>query len=98
MQAALMEGTMAEPATLRENIKAYEAERTVLEDKAFGQWALFFNRKHEGTYEQYEDAAADAVARFGSGPYLIRRIGSQSVTLPTSVLYGPFHPIDTLRV
>ena len=41
------------------------------------------------TYEDFEDAAEDAIRRFGRGPYLIRRVGAGPVTLPASALYRP---------
>ena len=44
-----------------------------------------------GNYASFEDAAQDAVAKFGRGPYLIRQVGAASVTLPASVMYAPIH-------
>jgi hypothetical protein len=40
-----------------------------------------------GTYETFDQAARDAVRRFGRGPYLIRQVGSSPITLPESVMY-----------
>ena len=37
-----------------------------------------------GLYDTFDAAAADAVKRFGSGPYLMRQIGAPPVTLPAS--------------
>lgn len=40
-----------------------------------------------GTFLDSQDAAAEAVRRFGRGPYLIRRVGAPPLTLPPSVMY-----------
>ena len=73
--------------TLSNQISAYEDMRDVLESDHFGRWVVFHDGELVDTYESFEEAAEDAVRRFGRGPYLIRQIGAPPVTLPASVLY-----------
>ena len=40
-----------------------------------------------GFFETFQDAAQNAVARYGRGPFLIRQIGAPPSAMPTSVLY-----------
>ena len=74
-------------ALLSEEIAAYDRMRNILETDHFGKWVVVHGEALVGTYEDFQDAAADAVQRFGRGPYLIRRVGSPPLTLPASVLY-----------
>ena len=74
-----------------ENIAAYEAMRSDLEAGHPGDLVLVHDRQLIGTYPTFNDAAQEAVARFGRGPYLIREIGAPPVRLPASVMY---HALD----
>lgn len=76
-------------SNLTEEIKAYEEKRCELERDHFGKWVIVRDKKIVGFYETFQDAATEAVDRFGAGPYLIREIGAGPVTLPASVLYNP---------
>lgn len=89
--------TDAKP-TIRDDIAAFDAMRPELEAAHLGCWALFHNRELEGLYDSFDEAAQVAVRKFGRGPYLIRQIGAPSVTLPASVMYGPLHAINIMRV
>ena len=73
--------------TLQSEIRAYDDMRLQLESEHFGKWVVFHDQKLQDTYDSFEDAAANAVERFGRGPYLIRRVGASSVQLPVSLLY-----------
>ncbi len=75
--------------TLSSQISAYKEMRAVLETDHFGKWVVFHSGELAGTYDTFEDAAEDAVRRFGRGPYLIRQVGAPPITLPASVLYRP---------
>lgn len=75
--------------TLSEEIAAYESMQRSLEMDYFGKWVVFHNKNLSGVYDSFESAAADAVRRFGRGPYLIREVGAGPVRLPASVLYRP---------
>ena len=98
MQAILDKPMTDQPSNVREDIAAYEAQQGELEAAFFGKWVLFYDRQFIGTFDSFDEAARIAVARFGKGPYLIRRVGSTSVTLPASVMYGPLHAINLMRV
>ena len=74
-------------------IAAYEEMRDYLETDHFGEWVVFHNQELVGTYESFEDAAGDAVRRFGRGPYLIRRVGEGPIRLSSSILYGHINAI-----
>ncbi len=72
-------------STLSNQIAAYDAMRDVLETDYFGQWVVFHDGTFVNTYETFEQAAEDAVRRFGRGPYLIRQVGAPPVKLPARV-------------
>lgn len=73
------------------DIAAYSGMQQELEEKHMGKWVLFYQGKLVDVYESFEDAAKDAVSRFGRGPYLIRQVGAPAVTLPASVMFCPVH-------
>lgn len=74
---------------LAKEIAAYETMRSALETEHLGEWVVVHNRELVGIYESFGAAAAEAVEKFGRGPYLIREIGEVFVSLPASVLYNP---------
>lgn len=74
-------------ATLNENIAAYDKMRDFLEIEHFGKWVVFYGEELAGTYDDFQDAAAETVKRFGRGPYLIRQVGRPPLRLPASVQY-----------
>jgi hypothetical protein len=72
---------------VRDEIQAFQEMQTELEARHMGRWVLVRDRKLIDVYDAFEDAAGDAVRRFGSGPFLIRQIGAPPITLPISVMY-----------
>lgn len=78
-------------ADLKTEIAAFEAARSELEASHLGKWVLFHDSSLVGLYDDFDLVAADAVRKFGRGPYLIRQIGAGMVTLPMSVLCRPIH-------
>ena len=73
---------------LSRQIAAYDAKyRSTLETDHRGKWAVVYNEELVGIYDSFQEAAEDAVAQFGRGPYLIRKIGREFITLPSSALY-----------
>ncbi len=68
-------------------IQAYQQMRADLEAKHMGQWVVVHDGQLIGAYPFFENAAEDAVQRFGRGPYLIRQVGVNKITLPASVMY-----------
>ena len=73
--------------TLRSEIAAYEAQQDYLEAEMQGRWVVFHDGEFVESYDDFQEAAADAVRRFGRGPYLIRQVGGPPVELPPSMLY-----------
>jgi len=76
---------------IQDEIDAFNRIRTKLEADHMGKWVLVREAALVGTYETFDQAAADAVRRFGSGPYLIRQVGAPPITLPVSVMFQPHH-------
>lgn len=73
--------------TLEKEIATFEEHQSTLEASSMGKWALVHNADVIGTFDSFEDAANRAVEEFGAGPYLIRQVGTLSVTLPASVMF-----------
>lgn len=73
---------------LDKEIQAYEKMRSALEMDHRGEWVIIHDGKLIGTYLLFDNAAENAVKKFGRGPYLIRRVGDDQITLPASVMYG----------
>jgi hypothetical protein len=76
-------------ADLQDEIIAYDRMRGDLETRSLGKWAVVHDRQLIGTYDSLDDAAQEAVQRFGRGPFLIRQIGAPPITLPASAIYHP---------
>jgi hypothetical protein len=78
-------------ADVQADIEAYEKVQKELEASHMGKWVLFHDLALVAVYDTFEDAAKDAVTRFGRGPFLIRQIGAPPVALPASVMYWMAH-------
>jgi hypothetical protein len=74
---------------LETEIAAFERQRDELEKHYTGKFVVFHGEEFIGAFDTLNNAAAEAVRRFGRGPYLIRQIGAPPVALPASVLYRP---------
>jgi hypothetical protein len=79
-------------------ISAYESMRERLEASHMGKWVLLHDRQLIGVYDSFDTAAEEAVKLFGCGPYLIRQVGAQSITLPASVMYQLDHGQNKVRI
>ena len=75
-----------QPATLEENIQAYEAQQEELEKYYKGKYVVFFDREKIDSFDNFDAAAREAIRRFGRGPYLIRQVGQREMRLPSSVM------------
>ncbi len=84
-------------AELEKEIAAFEALRPALEAQHMGKWVLVHDENLVGTYDSFDRAAEEAVAKFGRGPFLIRQVGAPPVTLPASVMYNPVYARDKVR-
>jgi hypothetical protein len=80
--------TAARPPSIDDEIAAYVSMKADLEAKHFGKWIVMFEGKIRGVYDSFDDAATDAVKKYGRGPYLIRQVGEQPTALPASVAYA----------
>ena len=76
------------PATIDAEIAAYDAMKDQLEATCLDKWVVIHGGIVAGVFDDFQKAAADAVARFGRGPYLIRRVGQKPTVLPASVRYS----------
>ena len=76
-------------AQLEREIAKYEELRSELERDHFGQWVVIYSGKLVGTYDDFQEAARNAVQNFGRGPYLIRQVGAPPMVMPASLLYRP---------
>ena len=76
------------PATIDTEIAAYDAMKDQLEATCLDRWVVIHGGIVAGVFDDFQKAAADAVARFGRGPYLIRRVGQKPTVLPASVRYS----------
>ena len=74
---------------LEREITAFDARRGELEQHHKGKFVVFHGDEFIGAYDSFENAAREAVSRFGRGPYLIRQVGAPPVTMPASVMYRP---------
>jgi len=76
------------PATIDTEIAAYDAMKDHLEATCLDKWVVIHGGIVAGVFDDFQKAATDAVARFGRGPYLIRRVGQKPTVLPASVRYS----------
>jgi hypothetical protein len=68
-------------------LEAFEREKERLEQTYPGKFVVFKGGQFVGAWDTINAAAAEAITRFGRGPYLIRQIGAPRPTLPASVLF-----------
>ena len=72
---------------LRKEIDAYEAMLDYLEREHMDKWVVVHDEKLVDSYETFQDAAYDAIARFGRGPYLIRLVGEPPIIMSPRIWY-----------
>lgn len=72
---------------LDQEIEAFEKLKTELEARYSGKFVIIKDQKLQGSYDSFNNAAEDALKKFGKGPYLIRQVGAPIVTIPASVAY-----------
>ena len=79
---------------LQREIAAYDRMRDCLETDHLGEWVVVHDEELAGTYAGFEEAAQEAIRRFGRGPYLIRQVGAGPITLMIPVLATPARADD----
>jgi len=72
---------------LDQDIALFQKMREELEAHHKGKWVLICKSELINTFDTFEAAAAEAVTRFGRGPYLIRQIGGVDFVMPASVAF-----------
>ena len=79
---------MSAAIDLDSQIAVYERMKPMLDNEHYGKWVVFNAEEFRGSYDSFEEAAEDAMERFGAGPYLIRQVGAPPIRLPASITYG----------
>jgi hypothetical protein len=72
---------------LANEIKAFEKMKPELIKNHSGKFVIIRNGKLEGVFDSFNNAAEEALKKFGKGPYLIRQVNDEITTLPASVAY-----------
>jgi hypothetical protein len=70
-------------------IAAFERQREELEKHYKGKFVVFRGEEMIGAFDTFDNAAREAVSKFGRGPYLIRQVGAPPPVMPASVMYQP---------
>ena len=66
-------------------IGAFERHREALETNHLGEWVVFHGGELVGTFPSLDDAADEALEKFGVDVYLIRQVGRREVSHVPSV-------------
>lgn len=72
---------------LEKEIEAFTACQADLERDHPAKWVVFHDSDLVGVFDSFDEAAQEAVQRFGRGPYLIRQVGAPDIALPASIMY-----------
>ncbi|MDE2134277.1 MAG: hypothetical protein KGM97_01270 [Alphaproteobacteria bacterium] len=68
-------------------IRAFDQKREELERTYPNKFVVFKGDLFVGAWDTLDAAAAEAVRRYGRGPYLIRQVGAPPPAVPASVLF-----------
>ena len=78
------------PRTLDYNIRTFDNMSDELNQHHAGKFVLVYDGNFIASYDNFDNAAKEAVKRFGRGPYLIRQVGAPTgMPMPASVAYKP---------
>ena len=78
--------------TLDDNIQAFLDMSDELNKHHAGKFILIYESKFIASYDTFDNAAKEAVKRFGRGPYLIRQVGAPTeMPMPASVAHRPLY-------
>ena len=58
------------------------------------EWVVIHEDEFVGVFEEFENAAVEAIRRFGRGPYLITQVGKPPFRLPASIQYRRIYADD----
>ena len=77
---------------LDDNIKTFINMSDQLNQHHAGKFVLIYNSNFIASYDNFDNAAREAIKQFGRGPYLIRQVGAPTeMPMPASVAYRPIH-------
>jgi len=74
---------------LETEIAAFERQREELEKHHKGKFVVLRGEEMIGAFDTFDNAAREAVSRFGRGPYLIPQVSAPPPAMPASVMYRP---------
>jgi len=65
---------------LEEDLRAYEAKQSELEQQHSGKFVVFHSGRLVGVFDDFDAAGNAALLKFGNSPSLIRKIGESAQT------------------
>lgn len=75
---------------LAKDIAAYERSKVELEQRYNGKFVVFHSGEFQGSFDNFDGAAREALKRFRDTPFLIRQVGSPEVMpMPASIAFRP---------
>ena len=78
--------------TLDENIKVFMSMKDELTKHHYSKFVLIYDGEYIDSFDTFNNAAQEAVTRFGEGPYLIRQVGMpDTMSIPASIAYQPYY-------
>jgi hypothetical protein len=77
---------------LEKEIALYDSNLEEYTKYYLGKFIVIHDNEFIGAFDTFPNAAAEAVRRFGRGPYLIRQVGAPPPSIPVSWLYRPAQP------
>lgn len=72
---------------LEAEIAAFEARKADLERHHKDKFVVFHGGDFVGAFDTFDNAAREAVSKFGRGPFLIRQIRGEPPPIPASLMY-----------
>lgn len=73
-------------------MKAFNNMSEELNQHHAGKFVIIYNGQFVASFDNINNAASEAVKRFGRGPYLIRKVGAPTeMAMPASVAYRPHY-------
>lgn len=81
---------------LERELATLKNERERLEREHMGKFVLIHGDEVVNVFDNFETAASEGLRQFGRNPFLIRRIGEDTVEVPIAVVYGltDVHPTN----
>ena len=73
---------------LDRELATLKKEREHLEREHMGKFVLIHGDEVVNVFDDFETAANEGLRQFGRKPFLIRRVGENTIELPIAVVYG----------